>query len=1750
MRFLYCDSNVTPEMKEKIKKLLFGNADKLNHQNPALFLQQLLNKNFEKLWFVYVVYSPVELEYQIRSNTQILIDIEIEKTRYILAQFEEVSVGTFSKDKFIKTCQQIEKNIQQQSHDLNTVLHESLKYLEYNFGSSSHMILIKCNEQETQLQFNGPNQNQYIFKTPISALESIQGGIFYIPLGAEEDEGMQEFHHGKTSEEEEEEFDNNQIRDENYIQDEYEEPMDLQFQVMLDPKDFRQSTDQVKVSFDELEIQPLKLHSFSILFQIIISPFPKEIKDDLNVLSTGSSLMSKNMTFGINRDQLFFFNFQLMTGKMETLYSQMKIKRNQQYQIALVYTETETYKEVSMYINGAIENQINLSQQLEPPRGFFWIGSEQALKLFKGTLWDIVFIAQALHQKHIKSIYAELQSALSHKFQRKSMEIVDEILQQFKEEIPIDQDESKFTHTQSLLKQQSKTMTKGSNKKLQIPSHLQKSYHVFEEIDKKKQQQQEQPLQKTIQEFASRLKQLFVQNEILYHKCHELSLNFYWIFTTVQQLAPPLEENGSPKLPFEYIHQELFKERFETYPYYAIEFDRFCKVVQHSGIQLSHDDIYQLADITESLRENKRFGYYLIYDRLLLSIRQAALTEQEIEEVKSQYNTDEKEADQDLIIYTRGISRSKQAQEHNFSFFEQLKVLVGSENEAFKYNIQYLLAYFVNNDEFVQKLTAVYIHKETGQEVEIEGVDLFSYDQDKIFQQKLDISEETQPKYFRVHYNGENMAMISFKTHEAEETFRIDKTFIYREGQDATGQLETYAFEQQRLAGFRGKIVRKDDYSQIIMLAAEYLQKDPKVEEQKRNQPETLPQLPENWNQGKFQLIINRCSDCDKHKTTTWHYEADFASKFNEIGQILKDMFPNIEIIGNWDKTQQLEHFDVYIRGVGQLNQMDKEGRVFLFKKNEKLAKFLDCFLKRMLKVYDDIVLIAQAYGDTNYMASKQEQFLKSNNYSQRSKISHDHPCNVPDKQEKSEKGEAQLAGMDFICKNWGCGQPFKYDSTPNGIKTCKHHPGRYEFGSKHGLWPECWTCCGKKWEAEGCRLAYHKGVPEKDFYNICINVGPLDSKTGYPEGTCGMRFQDGDSSESEETFRIDKTFIYREGQDATGQLETYAFEQQRLAGFRGKIVRKDDYSQIIMLAAEYLQKDPKVEEQKRNQPETLPQLPENWNQGKFQLIINRCSDCDKHKTTTWHYEADFASKFNEIGQILKDMFPNIEIIGNWDKTQQLEHFDVYIRGVGQLNQMDKEGRVFLFRKNEKLAKFLDCFLKRMLKVYDDIVLIAQAYGDTNYMASKQEQFLKSNNYSQRSKISHDHPCNVPDKQEKSEKGEAQLAGMDFICKNWGCGQPFKYDSTPNGIKTCKHHPGRYEFGSKHGLWPECWTCCGKKWEAEGCRLAYHKGVPEKDFYNICINVGPLDSKTGYPEGTCGMRFQDGDSSECKYNSGTHQAAKWPDPAAKVYFVQKIHTNPAQKEKETQPNKNIQLRPDVFRETKPYNEFINKDRQRQMKLIETEKELRTCTNWACGKQYREIENRKKRMCKCHPGVFDFGHTATKIQEAIEEYKQDKGSKILWRPHWTCCRKSWNEPGCTLQQHSGPLVVEYKPNKYQWPDPKAQIYFKKKVSENWTRMLEQHHNLTPETASLKYDLLCKTLGSGGLISAYRLPELCDKFELNLWVCSEDLAFQFKFTDIMEGRAQEYLADTSGNIDKHKFLDWWFADVNRMLEISQK
>ena len=44
------------------------------------------------------------------------------------------------------------------------------------------------------------------------------------------------------------------------------------------------------------------------------------------------------------------------------------------------------------------------------PRGFFWFGSEQTSKLFKGWIQDAVFVAKELRSNSIRKIVNDLQN--------------------------------------------------------------------------------------------------------------------------------------------------------------------------------------------------------------------------------------------------------------------------------------------------------------------------------------------------------------------------------------------------------------------------------------------------------------------------------------------------------------------------------------------------------------------------------------------------------------------------------------------------------------------------------------------------------------------------------------------------------------------------------------------------------------------------------------------------------------------------------------------------------------------------------------------------------------------------------------------------------------------------------------------------------------------------------------------------------------------------------------------------------------------------------------------------------------------------------------------------------------------------------------------------------------------------------------------------------------------------------------------
>lgn len=573
--------------------------------------------------------------------------------------------------------------------------------------------------------------------------------------------------------------------------------------------------------------------------------------------------------------------------------------------------------------------------------------------------------------------------------------------------------------------------------------------------------------------------------------------------------------------------------------------------------------------------------------------------------------------------------------------------------------------------------------------------------------------------------------------------------------------------------------------------------------------------------------------------------------------------------------------------------------------------------------------------------------------------------------------------------------------------------------------------------------------------------------------------------------------------------------ESEIIIGFLASFIKNQEKNFLGGLGIRKIRKP--IE--KREDEEQLPAPIESWNQAHFQLIINHCAFCLKHQTTTWHEEADFAEKFNELTVKLKETFPNIEIIGNYDEPIQYAGFDVYIRGVGPLNERDNEARFYLFRKEESLREFKENFEVRCAQIYQNICLLIAGYGDTIELEKAQEDFFKrfQNFLPKRWEFSHEFPAECPPRAEKIKKLYAGLeTGMDMVCKNWGCGKNFKFDENPLSKQDkCVHHPGRYEFGSIHGLWPESWTCCRGNWTARGCKRSGHKGVPISKDYKLCVNHGPLNpvkkkDQNFRPDSFCGRAYIEGDSSECRFHSGyiiinkitkdenwsccegpvgncdpcfksAHKFAEWPSEDAKIYFVQKAVVNPGIiRDYKTESFSKTAVWSGFFRKSEPYESKANKTKMKQQREIETENDGRYCLNWACEKVFKQSENKKTKTCRYHPGVWDFGHTGITVTQAVEEFSKKDSSNILWKPHWSCCRKPWENRGCTKGKHRGPLISEMSDRKYKWPSEQAQKYFSKRVSPFWLEKInDPKTRFDEEKMKIEWEKCVKLIGSGGV-----------------------------------------------------------------------
>ena len=122
-----------------------------------------------------------------------------------------------------------------------------------------------------------------------------------------------------------------------------------------------------------------------------------------------------------------------------------------------------------------------------------------------------------------------------------------------------------------------------------------------------------------------------------------------------------------------------------------------------------------------------------------------------------------------------------------------------------------------------------------------------------------------------------------------------------------------------------------------------------------------------------------------------------------------------------------------------------------------------------------------------------------------------------------------------------------------------------------------------------------------------------------------------------------------------------------------------------------------------------------------------------------------YVDKFNDLGNSIKEVFSNIQILGNPDKIDHLGCFDIFIRGVGP--HLDEKGRYFLYSKKHT-RKF-----PTKNEIVDKLVTLSMLYGSSCNMETAQAQYIKaySSYLPKQSALMNEHPAALSAEAEKEK---------------------------------------------------------------------------------------------------------------------------------------------------------------------------------------------------------------------------------------------------------------------------------------------------------------------------------------------------------------------------------------------------------------
>ena len=106
-------------------------------------------------------------------------------------------------------------------------------------------------------------------------------------------------------------------------------------------------------------------------------------------------------------------------------------------------------------------------------------------------------------------------------------------------------------------------------------------------------------------------------------------------------------------------------------------------------------------------------------------------------------------------------------------------------------------------------------------------------------------------------------------------------------------------------------------------------------------------------------------------------------------------------------------------------------------------------------------------------------------------------------------------------------------------------------------------------------------------------------------------------------------------------------------------------------------------------------------------------------------------------------------------------------------------------------------------------------------------------------------------------------------------------------------------------------------------------------------------------------------------------------------------------------------------------------------------------------------------------------------------------------------------------------------RFKYPDVRYKLNFKRIVGDKWVDYLERN----VQSEQKMKDIIME---KGATFRYSELPALCDKLKMNLLILQEDPSYAIKFWDIIEKSNSIKYFSKDDNVDREKFMKWWFTD----------